>query len=384
MKILWFPRLISGFDDLHFTTWREMGEFLSRDGNDIKIAVAGFKRIPDAGRYININILNKKILRLLSFWITGFINFLKLFFKYKPDAVIFDVYTLWFNLFFNWPGIKTIYILDNRTPIIHNSGSSSSSISNFLKSLYVYAAIRYSKCFMKGVTVITDYYKDSLIKEYGFEPKKIAVWSSGVDIEKFNPQIIINRSRPDYLKKKFVVMQHGELSFNRGLIETVKAINLIDNKDIVLLLVGSGPATGHIKEKIKKYGLGSRIYLIPPVSFEEIPSFISFADCAVMAYPECDYWNKNNPIKLIEYLAMGKVIICTDIWTFKDVADKSSCIRYISNNSPEEIADAICYLYGRQEDLLSWGKKGIDIVKERFTWEKQAEILNNFILSCKK
>jgi glycosyltransferase involved in cell wall biosynthesis len=98
-----------------------------------------------------------------------------------------------------------------------------------------------------------------------------------------------------------------------------------------------------------------------------------------MAYPNIEYWNNNNPIKLLEYLALGKVVICSDIWTFRNVMKNSKCCCYIKNNDPKNIAAGITYCYENRDKLKTWGREGVEIVSGRFTWGRQAQELLNFI-----
>jgi glycosyltransferase involved in cell wall biosynthesis len=174
-------------------------------------------------------------------------------------------------------------------------------------------------------------------------------------------------------------MQHGGIGYNRGILETVDAMKLVNNEKIVLVLIGDGDAEGEISHKIKTFNLEKKVYSLPSVPYSDVPNHISYCDCAIMAYPNIEYWNNNNPIKLFEYLAMGKVVICTDMWTFRNVAGDTKCAHYIKQNDPETIARAINYCYENKEHLEEWGREGIKIVKENFTWYKQAENLLSFI-----
>ena len=77
MRILRFPRLQFDIDKLHITTWREMYNELQNVGISVKIAVGGkdtdrILNIP----YIRIPIFRIKFLRILTFWISGYLKFL--------------------------------------------------------------------------------------------------------------------------------------------------------------------------------------------------------------------------------------------------------------------------------------------------------------------
>ncbi len=387
MKILWFPRLISGIDDLHMTTWKEMSAELIKKGHKVKIALAGYDDACNIENRVHIRIINRKILRMISFWISGYLRFMIDIFRFRPDAVILDIYTVWFAGALPVFLRNTIFILDNRTPIVHNSEKLSYAgyyiFRDHVLEKYSILAHRYSGLMMDGITAITGYYRDYLIKRFRYDRDRVSVFSSGVNQDKFRA-MDGDRARPAYLKGRFVFIHHGEISFNRGIIETAAALESIDNEEITLLLLGKGPADSHIKDMIRDKKLENRVLLLPPVPYEDVPGIISYCDCAVMAYPPTDYWNKNNPIKLLEYLASGKPVICTDFRTFRDVAGDKKCIKYIKDNSPLSIRDAMIYLYKNRKLLGEWGKEGIKVVSKNFTWERQAGDLVGFILKLKQ
>ena len=238
------------------------------------------------------------------------------------------------------------------------------------------------------MTVITSYFKNEISNQISIDPSSLGVWGSGVDVVAFSPDKFRNNNRPQFLKGKFVIMQHGSISYNRGILETVHAIKFLGNKDVVLVLIGDSIGKCRAKEDVvrlsKELDIEQQICFVPSVSHSEIPEYISYCDCAVMAYPNIEYWNNNNPIKLLEYFAMGKVVICTDIWTFRDVAGDKQCAYYIKNNTPEEIAGAVWNCYKNKKLLRKWGSEGIGIASERFTWSKQAENLLNYIYQTSK
>ncbi len=388
MKLLWFPRLQTDIDKLHITTWREMCRELENKGVEIKIAIAGYDENSVFDRhYIRIAVIKKKFFRMFSFLIDGYIKFIINYFKFKPDVIILDVHSIWFSIPFAMFNNKKkrVFIVDNRTPF-YNLISHESTLRDRMMKIYTILCYWYCKRFLNGMTVITEHYKQQICKDFLFDPSIVGVWGSGVDADKFSKKG--NFNKPSFLKGKFVLMQHGEISYNRGLFETVEAMSIVDNKDICLVLIGN--AVGNSKAKddilklIKELNLEKNVYVLPPVSHSEIPAYIDYCDCAVMAYPNIEYWNNNCPIKLLEYLSMEKVVICANIWTFRHVMDNEKCAYYLKNNNTETIAEAINYCYKNIELLGEWGKDGIEIVKEKYTWRMQAENLLKFIVLLQK
>ena len=386
MKILWFPRLQPDINKLHLTTWRGMCSELEALGCTIKVALTGKDTENILERdCIEIYLIRKKFLRIISFWVSGYIKFIYHYFKFKPDVVILDIYSIWFSIpFVFFKNRRTVFITDERTPFFNVSAESKNILQDRLVYFYTKISYRFTQAFLDGMTVITTYFKDHIHKQFDFPLELLDVWGSGVDVNRFYPREPGNIHELSFLKDKFVLMQHGEFSDNRGILETIEAIKLIGKEDVHMLLIGEGRKKEDILQRIQELDLTDVIHVLPPRPHAIIPDYIAYCDCAVMAYPNIEYWNNNNPIKLLEYLAMGKVVICTDMWTFRDVADNEKCACYIKANDPATIADAINYCYENRRALVEWGGTGRDVVKERFTWHQQARALLDFIVRLKK
>jgi glycosyltransferase involved in cell wall biosynthesis len=104
-------------------------------------------------------------------------------------------------------------------------------------------------------------------------------------------------------------------------------------------------------------------------------------DVGIIPLPDHPYWRFQSPLKLLEYLAMEKVVILTDIPAHRAVIGEAKCGVYISAVNPTKIAGAIEYAYLNKGNLEEWGKMGRKIVKEKYTWEKVAMDLENYLLS---
>lgn len=381
MKILWFPRLQPDINKLHLTTWRGMCKELESSGCTIKVALTGkdTENILER-KCIEIYLIRKKFFRLLSFWVSGYMKFIYHFLTFKPDIVIFDIYSIWFSIpFIFFRNRRTVYITDERTPFFNVSPFSEYTIQDKMILLYTKLSYWFTKNNLDGMTVITTHFKEHIHKKFNVPLDFMDVWGSGVDINIFSPQGYDEFNELSFLKGKFVLFQHGEFSDNRGLLETIEAVQLTGRKDIHMVLIGEGKKKEDILRKIQELELTQNIHVLPPKPHSAIPQYLTYCDCAVMAYPDIEYWNNNNPIKLLEYLAMGKMVICTDMWTFRNVAGNSKCAYYINNNKPETIANAIAHCYENKKLLIEWGKEGIDIVKDKYTWHRQALNLLNFL-----
>lgn len=389
MKILWFPRLQFDTDRLHITTWREMAREINCAGHTLRIAVAGKNTNGDFGsNYISIPIVRVKFLRILSFWVNGFGKFVKHLIEMLPDAVILDVFTIWFGLLLLCipRSRRPLIVVDNRTPVYIEKYQSARSARLML--WYSRLCFAFCRRHFDGMTVITDYYREYLARSFRFDSGRVGVWNSGVNTDRFDPALFSGTPRPDFLRGKFVLMQHGEISHGRGIFQTIEALNIIGRDDICLLLVGGvvrgEKARQETFAEIAQADRGGRVHIVGPVSHSRIPEYVSFCDCAVMPYPKIEYWNNNNPIKLVEYLSMARPVICTDMWTFRAVMGDAPCAVYVQDNDPAKVAEAIMRCVRHRDELAAWGREGRRIALERYSWEKQAARLVDFLEALRR
>ena len=185
------------------------------------------------------------------------------------------------------------------------------------------------------------------------------------------------------LKNKFVVMYHGTLTPARGLQESIEAINLLSREysDITLFLVGDGIAKIKLEHMTINLNLGNRVIINDPVPHKKIPLYISLADVGILPFPHILWWRVSSPIKLMEYLAMGKPVIVTDIEAHRDVLNSNNCGIFIPSHNPEAIARGILKAYRKRNNLREIGQQGRKIIQEAYTWQKQASRLENFLRS---
>jgi glycosyltransferase involved in cell wall biosynthesis len=277
---------------------------------------------------------------------------------------------------------KVKSVLDVRSTPVETTG-----FRGFQQKFWFSVSILTAKKLFDGVTIITPLMKKEVCCRFNIDPAKVGVWTSGVSVSLFNPQNLISESaelkRKLGLTGKFVVFYHGVFSATRGLQETVKAIEILKHRysNAVLFLLGTGPIVSNLKALIQKEDLQDNVIVHNPIYHLEVPKFIGVSDVCIVPLPYHPYWRFQSPLKLLEYLAMEKVVILTDVPAHRTVVGEAKCGVYISSVNPMEIAKAIEYVYLNKDFLKEWGKIGREIVKREYTWEKVAGSLENYLLS---
>jgi len=308
--------------------------------------------------------------RLLTIWALPFICF-----KYKPDIIITDWMsgrlTRFVVLFKNLGLLKCRLIHDVRTvPVKDDRGKSHS----------VYAgSLKYAEQHFDGLTTITEPLREEICSEFGFSANDIAVWTSGVDIEHFKPQDGSKLRKKLGLDGKFIVFYHGAINENRGVVELVLAAEALqDAKDLRIIIVGGGNQWDELKETVTRKKLDN-VILQPGVSYAEISEWISMADLCAVPLPDHPWWRVSSPLKLMEYLAMGKPILLTEMKAHRAVIPNDADAFYVKNAIPQEFADGIRRAIREKEHFIEMGAKGRKKAEDSLTWENQASVLHDYL-----
>lgn len=274
------------------------------------------------------------------------------------------------------------FVLDIRSTPVETVG-----LRGSLQKTWFSVSVLIAKKLFDGMTIITCLMKNEVCRDFDLNPEKVGVWTTGVSEALFNPESSFSGS-PTLRKKlkvegKFIVFYHGVLAATRGLTETIKAIEILEptHPEVVFFLLGSGPAASKLKALVQQEGLQRNVIIHDPVDQSKVPEFIDMSDVCIVPLPNHPYWRFQCSLKLLEYLAMEKVVIVTDIPAHRSIIGEERCGIYVSSAEPEEIAKAIECAYSKKENLEEWGKSGREIIKDKYTWKKVARDLENYLLS---
>lgn len=184
----------------------------------------------------------------------------------------------------------------------------------------------------------------------------------------------------------FEVFYHGGISLSRGVGSLIKAVRLLQDRafPVSLTLIGNVVDRKEIREMIRVNELEDTCKIYPPVPHEEIPYWIKNCDLPVLPFPDFIGWRVSSPIKLMEYIAMGKPIVLTDIEAHRHVIDDQEFAFFAPSSAPEDLATAIERAYRKRDEFDILGKKARELALNHYTWDYQANKLISFIESFLK
>lgn len=194
------------------------------------------------------------------------------------------------------------------------------------------------------IFVINQGLKDYAVEMDG-DVNKISVIPAGVDFEKFNPQTDGSSIREKYgIKKNDILLFFmGWIYDFSGMKEVAESLSSTDNENIKLMIVGEGDLYKLLSKMKSENNLNEKLILTGKIPFEEVPKHIASADiCLLPAYKNETMMNIV-PIKIYEYMAMGKPVIATNLPGLKKEFGNNNGIIYIEN--PEQTLEKAIYLY---------------------------------------
>ncbi|MCO5383607.1 MAG: glycosyltransferase family 4 protein [Methanosarcina barkeri] len=202
--------------------------------------------------------------------------------------------------------------------------------------------------------------------EMGADRERTEVIRTGVDFNHFRHSLDGKPIREKYGIKddEVVLFFMGWLYVFSGLKEL--ASEVIKSKDnLKLLILGEGDLWNDL-QKIKSTDQFNKITIVNWQPYEIVPEYVAAADVCLLPAHANDVMKYIVPIKIYEYLAMGKPVIATKLYGLVKEFEENNGVIYIDN--PLNVLDKVKYLI-KNQSLKREGQKGLEFV-EKNNWDK--------------
>lgn len=193
----------------------------------------------------------------------------------------------------------------------------------------------------------------------------------GIDVEKIQSIKVDKEQKRKELglsMKDIVLLSVGELSSRKNHITPIRALAEIEDKNIKYLIAGEGVLENYLKEEIKKLGLGSQVKLLGYRN--DIYELCKISD--IFIFPSKQ---EGLPVALMEALACGIHIICSDIRGNKDL---------IKNYKKGVLLNNTIKNYKKGIETLLKKKIGIEDIKNSNIYEISLEKIGIKMLTLYK
>jgi phosphatidylinositol alpha-mannosyltransferase len=195
-----------------------------------------------------------------------------------------------------------------------------------------------------------------------FFPGDYKVIPNGVDVGRFRRAVPIARWQDGTRNILFV----GRFESRKGLLDLLKAYRLLRRTgcNCRLLVVGRGPQEREARRYTMTRGMGG-VEFLGQVSDEVRDSLFKTAD----VYCSPATGRESFGIVLLEAMAAGTAIVCSDIHGYKGVARRGREALLVPPHDPKELASALAKVLGDDELRTAMGESGVHRAAE-FSWER--------------
>ncbi|MCX6148693.1 MAG: glycosyltransferase family 4 protein [Candidatus Kapabacteria bacterium] len=220
--------------------------------------------------------------------------------------------------------------------------------------------------------------------EYGVNSNKISVDPSSVDPELFSPELYdLDLKNELGLMNHFICGFAGTFGHWHGVDTIAESIKYVKDKipNVKFLLVGDGLFRAKVEEILKRDQTQEYCFITGMVPLSKVPNYLSI--CDILLTPcksnEDNSAFFNSPIKLYEYMAMGKPIVASKIGQQAIVLKHNFTALLHKENDSEAHANAIVELYNNKDLVKKIGENARQEVEEKYDWKINAKrIVNQF------
>jgi len=186
--------------------------------------------------------------------------------------------------------------------------------------------------------------RDFYHKRFPDFAKKCETVNNGVNTGLFHPLPINGdvselRDRLEFNAGDEIITYVGNFSIWQGVECLVKSAPIVAEKNPAarFMVVGRGPTYAKCQRLAEELGVADRIKFVGLVPYTALKYYINISDVCVAPYtrsiPNC-------PIKIYEYLACGKPVVCSDIPGIDNLR-RSGALILVEPDNPEALASGL-------------------------------------------
>jgi glycosyltransferase involved in cell wall biosynthesis len=166
----------------------------------------------------------------------------------------------------------------------------------------------------------------------------------------------------------------GVIGVQDGVDYLVRAVHLLvtefQRTDLQVIIVGGGPAVDELKALVKSLGLWELFYFSGMIPFSEVPAYIAAFDICSTPDPSNSYNDSCTTIKTMEYMALGKPVVCFE--TSENIKTAGDAALYAKNNDVKQYAALMDRLMDNTDLREKMGQIGRSRVLNGLTWNHQS------------
>ncbi len=169
---------------------------------------------------------------------------------------------------------------------------------------------------------------------------------------------------------KIIGLYVGNLVHYQGIDLLLESISRLNLDNFVLAIIGGkAEDINKYKAMAKELNIVNKVYFLGPRPLSQLPFYLSQAD--VLISPRIK--GKNTPMKIYSYLASGKPVLATDIYSHTQVLTKENS--YLVKPDPQSMAEGLKTLINNPELRERIGRNGKQTATDNYSLKSYKEKL---------
>jgi glycosyltransferase involved in cell wall biosynthesis len=286
------------------------------------------------------------------------------------------------------------YAKKGNIPFVYEAHGLAADAPTLKKKRYIpnvaYSSIRQlfklkeKKIFQSANAIITqtNAMKQRIMNVFGVDAAKINIVPNGVDESKFNPIKWHQKGQELREEKnwidKTIFMYSGFLDDINGIdffLSNIKELPEDIKREIKVVVLGRGPLQKYV-EDISKEESGLIEYL-GLVNYNDIPIYYNACDVFVIPRPSTLPAENLIPMKLLEAMAMEKIVLGSDVGGITEVVTNNKNGVVFKKGDKDDLFKKISYIVENIENMDDLRKQARKDVINKYSWQKSRERLRN-------
>jgi len=232
----------------------------------------------------------------------------------------------------------------------------------------------------RSVIVQTASLRQRVIDLFRLEPELVRVIPNGIDAEVFDPASPACSREKVRLERgwgnKKIILYSGYLDRINGvdfLLEAAAGLRDDIKRSARIVLAGDGPLSDSVRRQAEKDP--SLFEYLGQTSSDAMPSLYSAADLFVIPRPDTDAGRNLVPIKLLEAMAMEKVVLVSDLDALSEVVGDNKFGIVFSREDPDDFRQKLEMVVDGFDNYSRLGRIARTEVISRYDWKRSRKLL---------
>ncbi|PHM39596.1 putative glycosyltransferase WbpH [Xenorhabdus mauleonii] len=221
------------------------------------------------------------------------------------------------------------------------------------------------------IFTLTSLLREDIYQEYGVKTP-IVVAPDGVDI--LAVESVQQTLSGGENKRPTQVLYLGSLHRWKGVPTVLKAMSYLD--DAVLNIAGgTTEQISKLKHTAKQIGVSDKVNFLGFIQPKNRFQVIADSDICVLPLTKTSIGSRyTSPLKLFEYMAMGKPVVISDFPSIRDAVDERA-VNFADSENAESFAEQIRWLIHHPVELAAKVDHSQQLITARFNWDQRAKLI---------